>query len=215
MRIRWDEPPCPLCDGERRSPVLEAPDLAPGGSRLRFAVVRCDECGLDFTNPRPDRETIEQFYPQGHRPVELTSVVDGVMTLVDVLEHAHDPLAVLVEARRRLGPADRLIITVPNLESAAYRWFGQRWVGLDLPRHLTHFTAPTLRRMFERARFRVLNVRHGSRPDWLRLSALVDRSGQPSLWRRALTKLPVAQLAAWGCHLSGKSEEIIATAQPV
>ena len=62
--IVWDDPPCPLCSGERRTPVVEAPDRMPGGSGLRFAVVRCDECGLHFTSPRPNRATIGQFY--GH-----------------------------------------------------------------------------------------------------------------------------------------------------
>ena len=185
VRIRWDDPPCPLCGGERRSSVVERQIRAPGGSGLRFAVVRCDECGLHFTSPRPDSETIEQFYPRGRRSPGLPGVVDGVMTLVDVLEHAPDPLAVLVEAHRRLGPGDQLIVKAPNLESAAYRWFGPQWVGLDLPRHLTHFAAPTLRRMLERARFQIINMRYGSRPDWLQLSALVERSNQPSLWRCA------------------------------
>jgi 2-polyprenyl-3-methyl-5-hydroxy-6-metoxy-1,4-benzoquinol methylase len=67
-RIRWDDPPCPLCGGDRRAPMLEAPDPSPGGSGLRFSVVRCTECGLQFTSPRPDPETIGQFYPTTYRP---------------------------------------------------------------------------------------------------------------------------------------------------
>src|SRR5262245_47752 len=66
--IRWDEPGCLLCGGDRRTPVIDAPDPTPGGSGLRFAVVRCDECGLHFTCPRPDRESIDQFYPSSYQP---------------------------------------------------------------------------------------------------------------------------------------------------
>src|SRR5947209_17404558 len=66
--IRWEEPDCPLCGGERRSPILEAPDPTPGGPGLRFAVVRCDECGLHFTSPPPDPATIGRFYPPSYPP---------------------------------------------------------------------------------------------------------------------------------------------------
>ena len=66
--VRWDEPECLLCGGDRRTPIVEAPDPTPGGPGLRFAVVRCDECGLHFTSPRPDTATIGQFYPSSYRP---------------------------------------------------------------------------------------------------------------------------------------------------
>jgi 2-polyprenyl-3-methyl-5-hydroxy-6-metoxy-1,4-benzoquinol methylase len=66
--IEWEESNCPLCDGRRSSPLLEAPDNAPGGSGLWFAVVQCQECGLCFTNPRPSPATIGRFYPAVYLP---------------------------------------------------------------------------------------------------------------------------------------------------
>src|SRR5262245_12395883 len=66
--IHWDEPDCLLCGSDRRTPVVDAPDPSPGGPGVRFAVVRCDECGLHFTCPRPDAETIGQFYPPSYHP---------------------------------------------------------------------------------------------------------------------------------------------------
>lgn len=67
--LAWDDSPCPLCGGTAAGPVLEAPDPAPAGPRgLVFAVVRCDGCGLHYTNPRPDPETIGGFYPADYKP---------------------------------------------------------------------------------------------------------------------------------------------------
>ena len=49
--VHWDEPDCLLCGGDRRTPVIDAPDPTPGGPGLRFAVVRCDD-GLDRISER-------------------------------------------------------------------------------------------------------------------------------------------------------------------
>ena len=215
-RIRWEEPPCPLCSGDRRSPILEAPDLAPGGSGLRFAVVRCDECGLHFTSPRPDADTISQFYPPGAHHGRLPQVSAGTLTLVDVLEHAHDPLALLIAARQMLLSGGQLSVTVPNLDGNAFRWFGSAWTGLDLPRHLLHFTPATLRRVLERAGFRVIYLHQIPNANWLRSSALlVARAGRSPVMQRYLTFPTLAHLAAWGNYLAGKSECIRATAVAV
>jgi SAM-dependent methyltransferase len=71
IQIEWEETNCLLCDSPNWSPLLEACDLAPGGSGLRFAVSQCRDCGLTFTNPRPSCRSIGNFYPpdyQPHRP---------------------------------------------------------------------------------------------------------------------------------------------------
>src|SRR5436305_265043 len=133
--ISWDEPACLLCGSDRRWPLVEAADTSAGGRGLRFVVVRCDDCGLCYTSPRPDRRR--------------------------VLRAAYDLLA----------PGGRLMVAVPNIESAAFQWFGPAWFGLDLPRHLTHFTPPTLRAMFDAAGFRVARLRLIRHSDWLRSSA--------------------------------------------
>src|SRR5262245_47163161 len=70
--ITWDEPACLLCGGDRRRPLIEAPDPTREGHGLWFAVVRCDDCGLCYTCPRPDRLTIGQFYPADYRPYRRT-----------------------------------------------------------------------------------------------------------------------------------------------
>ena len=66
--IEWEEPDCLLCGRRNCSPLVEAPDSTAGGTGLWFAVVQCQECGLCFTSPRPNVETIGQFYPPVYRP---------------------------------------------------------------------------------------------------------------------------------------------------
>jgi SAM-dependent methyltransferase len=69
--IAWVESNCPLCDGGRWTPFLEAPDPTADGAGLWFAVVRCGDCGLCFTNPRPGPDSIARFYPESYYPHRL------------------------------------------------------------------------------------------------------------------------------------------------
>src|SRR5262249_3503296 len=66
--VEWEEVDCPLCGGGHRRLLVEAPDHCPESKGLWFAVVRCLECGLCYTNPRPGPRSIGQFYPRGYRP---------------------------------------------------------------------------------------------------------------------------------------------------
>jgi SAM-dependent methyltransferase len=60
------------------------------------------------------------------------------------LEHLPEPARVLAAAAERLAPGGVLIVAVPNLDSIQARMFGERWLALDLPRHLVHLPAPAL-----------------------------------------------------------------------
>ncbi len=60
------------------------------------------------------------------------------------LEHLPDAPAALDHATELLAPGGVLIIAVPNRDSWQARVLGERWLALDLPRHLTHLTAAAL-----------------------------------------------------------------------
>jgi len=53
---------CNLCGSRRYTTVYEMPDVRLFPDEY-FAVVECDECGLGFVNPRPDRKEILKYYP--------------------------------------------------------------------------------------------------------------------------------------------------------
>ena len=302
--VAWDDSPCPLCGRDDARPVLEAPDAAPAdGPSLWFAVVRCEHCGLAYTNPRPTPSTIAAFYPPDYRPhrrprkmeqsrsarplwtrlfgrpcnerrgtlpwhgagrlldfgcggggflkrmadrgwqvIGLDAAVGAVrrvqeelglkalvgslphpdlqpgsfdvVTMWHSLEHVHRPLAILREAYQLLVPGGRLVVATPNLESLPFYWFGQSWFGLDLPRHLTHFTPKTLREMLQTAGYRVESVRMLRHSDWLRSSAkLAVRQGHGGAWTNLLQWKPAAKVVAWGCYAAGLSDCMMAVAE--
>src|SRR4029077_6829766 len=68
VRVEWEEPACLLCRGRNWFTLVRAPDRPHGSAGLWFAVVQCNDCGLCFTNPRPNAESISQFYPPDYGP---------------------------------------------------------------------------------------------------------------------------------------------------
>ena len=60
------------------------------------------------------------------------------------LEHLRNPGEELERAAGQLGPGGVLVVAVPNAASLQARLFGDRWLALDLPRHLVHIPAPAL-----------------------------------------------------------------------
>ncbi|HMD32845.1 MAG TPA: class I SAM-dependent methyltransferase [Candidatus Acidoferrales bacterium] len=86
-------------------------------------------------------------------PVEQLPVDSrfDLIVMFQVFEHLGDPMPVLRECARRLAPGGRLLINVPNFASWQSRFAGDRWLHLDVPRHLNHFTPETLAATLERA----------------------------------------------------------------
>jgi 2-polyprenyl-3-methyl-5-hydroxy-6-metoxy-1,4-benzoquinol methylase len=72
-----EESPCPLHVGGVDDPVITGRDRLhdlPG----QFSVVRCRQCGLMRTSPRPSPETIGFYYPPDYGPYKGTIVATGV-----------------------------------------------------------------------------------------------------------------------------------------
>ncbi|NJP07736.1 MAG: class I SAM-dependent methyltransferase, partial [Chloroflexaceae bacterium] len=89
-------------------------------------------------------------------PFEQAEYATGrfdAVTMWDVLEHLHDPLASLREVRRIVRPGGLLFVRVPDAGSIMARLCGDYWSGYDLPRHMTMFTLPTLLRMLAASGF--------------------------------------------------------------
>ncbi len=84
------------------------------------------------------------------------------VTLWDVLEHLHDPLAVLREVRRVLKPDGVLVMRTPSLESWDARVFGPYWAGLDSPRHLAIFKRGTMARLLAQSGFAMESLSTGT-----------------------------------------------------
>jgi 2-polyprenyl-3-methyl-5-hydroxy-6-metoxy-1,4-benzoquinol methylase len=74
-----------------------------------------------------------------------------VITCFDVLEHLFEPQRVMEKVAKWLKPGGIFFVQVPNIDSAEARVFGTYWHGLELPRHLFHYSPKSLKYLAESA----------------------------------------------------------------
>lgn len=77
---------------------------------------------------------------------------DGI-TLSHVIEHVHDPNALLAACYRLLKPGGWIWVETPNLDAIGHGIYGRDWRDLDPPRHLVLFTRKCLAESLEQAAF--------------------------------------------------------------
>jgi SAM-dependent methyltransferase len=80
------------------------------------------------------------------------------ITCFDVLEHLYEPRLVMARVGEWLKPGGVFYVLVPNVNSAEARVFGSYWHGLELPRHLFHYTPASLKFLAESAGLRELSL---------------------------------------------------------
>lgn len=89
----------------------------------------------------------------------------ATVTMFHVLEHLYDPASYLEAAHALLKPEGRLIVQVPNAACWQFLLFGQRWNGIDVPRHLIDFRRSDLETLLESCGFEVVRYKHFSLRD--------------------------------------------------
>lgn len=60
---------CPGC-GEKRFTIAREVGNPEFDSTVRFQVVRCDACGMHYTNPRPMLASLGRYYPKDYSPYQ-------------------------------------------------------------------------------------------------------------------------------------------------
>jgi 2-polyprenyl-3-methyl-5-hydroxy-6-metoxy-1,4-benzoquinol methylase len=83
-----------------------------------------------------------------------------VITLWHTFEHIPNPLEILEEIYRILKKDGLLVIAVPNIESFQSKIAKEKWYHLDVPYHYNHYSPETLRKIIEKANFKVFKVNH-------------------------------------------------------
>jgi SAM-dependent methyltransferase len=89
----------------------------------------------------------------------------AVVTMFHVLEHLYDPASYLDAAHKLLKPDGRLVIQVPNAACWQFLLFGERWNGIDVPRHLIDFRLSDIDGLLDSCGFEVLRHKHFSLRD--------------------------------------------------
>ncbi len=149
-----------------------------------------------------------------------------VITCFDVLEHLYDPREVMARVAEWLKPGGIFYVLVPNVDSAEARLFGSYWQGLELPRHLFHYSPASLRSLAESAGLREVSLETRRNPsvgtslryvwDDVLLAVGIRQTpaayrGEPSLpWRaaRRLVRMTVLRFLLALAPLAGGGESI-------
>lgn len=80
-----------------------------------------------------------------------------LVTMWHFLEHDYDPMRSLATAHRVMKPGGSLVIEVPRLDSRTFRWFGDRWPGLQAPQHTVLYDRDALLRAVRTCGFEVVD----------------------------------------------------------
>ncbi len=130
-------------------------ELGPGaGDELAEHARR----GWEVWGVEPDPAAAHAIAARAEMPAERMKIVAAEdahlprrgfdrVVMSHVIEHLHDPRGVLAQVRDSMRDDGELILRFPNFDSLERRLFGPWWSGLDVPRHLQHFTVPTLVRL--------------------------------------------------------------------
>jgi SAM-dependent methyltransferase len=87
-----------------------------------------------------------------------------VITCFDVLEHLYEPQKVMARVSEWLKPGGIFYVLVPNVECAEARIFGTYWHGLELPRHLFHYSPASLKFLANAAGLEALSLEAHQNP---------------------------------------------------
>jgi len=81
-----------------------------------------------------------------------------VVSMVEVIEHVNDPLALIGEAARLLRPGGGLYLTTPNSQSLSYRTLRNEWSVVTPPHHLQLFSLKGVEAMLSRVGLTVVKA---------------------------------------------------------
>ena len=82
-----------------------------------------------------------------------------VISMWHVLEHVADLNTRMLDLQRLLKENGYLFIALPNFESWDAKHYGKYWAGLDVPRHLYHFTKSDVELLFGKYGFKIVDMK--------------------------------------------------------
>lgn len=129
--------------------------------------------------------------------LEGESSVYDIITISHVIEHVHDPVALLHALFEWLKPGGTLWLDTPNLDSKGHRRFGRNWRGLEPPRHLVLFGSQSLIEILAECGFRPIQRRWRGLSvfDVFPVSEALERSTDPAKASRE-GKPPIREILA-------------------
>jgi 2-polyprenyl-3-methyl-5-hydroxy-6-metoxy-1,4-benzoquinol methylase len=136
-----------------------------------------------------------------------------VIIMSHVIEHIADPRKQLDALRQRMADGGRLVLITPNSLAPTRRLFGRYWGYWQVPVHINHFNAGSMRELLKRAGFEVVETRFYGGDSLFFLSSLANLLGagndtkQLSGPKRALVSAASAVLKPW--YFAGKEDMLV------
>ncbi len=115
-------------------------------------------CGIE-PNEKAKTHSEKRLNAKIFKPEEIVNFNNNtfdVVTLWHVLEHIEDLNEQIGQLKRILKPQGRVIIALPNLNSADAHHYREFWAAYDVPRHLYHFSFKNIRELMQKHQFRFL-----------------------------------------------------------
>ncbi len=108
------------------------------GRNIQAGWLNLDSSALPGVDIVCDLEQVRQ------RPIDLPDGSVEMFLLSHVIEHMHDPLAILGHCYTLLKLDGFIWISTPNLNALGHMRYKSHWRGLEPPRHLVLFTPLSL-----------------------------------------------------------------------
>lgn len=132
------------------------------GAASGMLVRAAARAGLYAEGVEPSRGLVARGRANGanlHQGVLPHPALDGrtfdIVTLVDIIEHVRDPVALLEQARAHVASSGVLFVVTPDVASVAARLLGPRWWHLRLA-HVGYFDDRSFRAACSAAGLQVL-----------------------------------------------------------
>jgi SAM-dependent methyltransferase len=211
----------PIADERYEGPVLDV------GCNTGEVLAVLQARGLDVMGIEPNPEAAAKARAKGLEVV-VSSIEAAPLPerrfrsaiLSQVLEHVHDPPAVLRHVRPALMDGGRVYVVVPNAHSIWRSVFGDDWVHWHVPFHLWHHTRASLTLLLEQTGFAVEELRTVTPGEWLLLSLAARGNARHDIYRlgplrgRFAARLALAPAGRLGDAL-GRGDALFAKARAV
>jgi len=215
-------------EADTGGPVAPRSRILDVGAGTGTAVAAFRAAGHDAWGVEPSLRAVVVAEGRGTEGVVAGSLDDAldtglipagpydVIRMSQVLEHVADPIALLQRLRSIVAPTGRLIVGVPNLDSLARKVTGGAWDGLELPRHLLHYTRESLLWVLSLGGFHVTSMRTAPLLGVLpgSIDARTAGGDHQRGWSDALPVRVALYPVEWALGAAGQGDGIVAIAEP-
>ena len=113
------------------------------------------EARADFAEQKYGLTVLREMYETG----PVTTEPFDIITLFHVLEHLPEPKQLLKNLiTDNLKPGGMLIMEVPNLSSLQSRIAEDKWMHLDIPRHISHFSQERMKKFCQESGLEIVRT---------------------------------------------------------